>query len=51
MTLVNSPEVSERIKEIENVSHEDNVKVNKKIKMHTMFILEASDEKDNNKEN
>ena len=51
MTLVNSPEVSERIKEIENVSCEDIVNVSKKIKMHTMFILEASDEKDNNKEN
>ena len=50
MTLVNSPEVGVRIKEIENVSREDIIDVSKKIKMHTIFILEASDEKDNNQE-
>lgn len=51
MTLVNSPDISQRIKEIELVNQEDIVNVSKKIKMHTMFILEASDEKNNNKEN
>ena len=50
MKLVNSPEVEERIKNIDSVTKEEIINVSKKIKMHTMFILEASDEEDNNKE-
>ena len=50
MKLVNSPEVEERIKNIDSVTKEEIINVSKKIKIHTMFILEASDEEDNNKE-
>ena len=49
-TLVNSPDVDERIKNVEGVTREDIVNVSKKIKMHTMFILEDSNGKDNDKE-
>ena len=48
--LVNSPELKERIKNIEAVSKEDIVNVSKKIKLYSMFILEAKDEENNNKE-
>ena len=47
--LVNSPDVEERIKNVMAVTREDIVNVSKKIKMHTMFILEDSNEKDNDK--
>ena len=47
--LVGSPDAEERIKNINMVSREDIVNVSKKIKMHTMFILEANDEENNNK--
>ena len=50
MKLVNSPTVEERIKNIDSVTKEEIINVSKKIKIHTMFILEASDEEDNNKE-
>ena len=48
--LVGSLDTEERIKNIELVSKEDIVNISKKIKVHTMFILEANDEEDNNKE-
>ena len=47
--LVNSLDPEERIKNINKVSRDDIVNVSKKIKLHTMFILEAQDEEDNNK--
>ena len=47
--LVGSPDAEERIKNINMVSRGDIVNVSKKIKMHTMFILEANDEENNNK--
>ena len=47
--LVNSLDPEERIKNINKVSREDIVNVSKKIKLHTMFILEAQDEENNNK--
>ena len=47
--LVGSPDSEERIKNINMVSREDIVNVSKKIKMHTMFILEANDEENNDK--
>ena len=50
MRLVNSPEVEERIKHVEEISKEDIVNVVKKIKVYTMYILEAKDEEDNHKE-
>lgn len=46
--LVNSLDCEERIKMVSQVSSEDIIKVSKKIFMHTVFVLEASDEKDNN---
>ena len=48
--LVNSPDIEERIKNMGSVTREEIVNVSKKIKMHTVFILEDSNEKDNNKE-
>ena len=50
MVLVGSPDTDKRIKEINKVSREDIVNVSKKIRKHTMFILEACNEKDNDKE-
>ena len=47
--LVNSPDIQERIENIMNVTREDIVNVSKKINIHTMFILEDNDEKDNDK--
>lgn len=48
--LVNSPDIEERIKNMGSVTKEEIVNVSKKIKMHTVFILEGNDEEDNNKE-
>lgn len=48
MELVNSKSVEERIKEVSKVKREDIINVSKKIKLHTVFILEATDEKDSN---
>ena len=48
-TLVNSPDVEERIENINKVTKEDIVNVSKKVNVHTMFILEGEDEKDNDK--
>ena len=45
--LVNSLDTEERIKMVSEVSSEDIIKVSKKISMHTVFVLEATDEKDN----
>ncbi len=50
MELVNSPDVSERINEVEKVSINDILAVSKKISIHTIFILEAKDEENNNQE-
>ena len=48
--LVGSLDMDERIKRIRQVSIDEVVNVSKKVKLHTMFILEASNEEDNNKE-
>ncbi len=47
--LVNSPDACERIKNIDKVTREDIITVSKKIHIHTLFILEGQDEKDNDK--
>ena len=46
--LVNSPDIEERIKMIEKVSKEDIINVSKKVSSYAIFILEATDEKNNN---
>ena len=45
--LVNALDVNERIENIKKVSKEDIINVGKKISVHTLFLLEASDEKNN----
>ena len=45
--LVNALDVNERIENIRKVSKEDIINVGKKISVHTLFLLEASDEKNN----
>ena len=45
--LVNSPDIEERIKNIKSVTRDDIINASKKVNIHTMFILEANDEKDN----
>ena len=50
MRLVNSLSTEERIKKVLAVTKEDIVNLGKKIKVHSKFILEADDGKDNNKE-
>ena len=47
--LVNSPNVEERITNIKRVTRDDIINVSKKIHMHTVFILEAQDEENNDK--
>ena len=47
--LVDSPDADTRIENMKKVSHDDIVNVSKKINIHSMFILEANNEKDNNK--
>ena len=47
--LVNSLDSEERIKMLEGVSEEDIINVSKKVSIHTIYILEGDDEKDNNK--
>ena len=47
--LVNSPDTNERIANIKKVTREDIISASKKIHMHTVFILEEQDEKDNDK--
>ena len=46
--LVESLDVNEKIEKIKNVSKEDIIAVSKKISVHTIFLLEASDEENNN---
>ena len=48
MTLVNSPDVVERIQNMQSVTMDEITKVVKKISMHTIYILEGNDEKNNN---
>lgn len=47
--LVNSLDADERIKKIKDVTKEQIIAVSKKISIHTRFILEGKDEKDNDK--
>ena len=49
MTLVNSPDVEKRIEKVSKVSKEDIMNVSKKVSIHTMFILEAENEENNDK--
>lgn len=46
--LVNSPDIEERIKNVESVSREDIINVSKKVMIHSVFALEGSNGKDNN---
>lgn len=46
--LVGSPDIDEKIEMIKNVSKEDIISVSKKISAHTMFLLEAQNEENNN---
>lgn len=46
--LVNALDVNEKIENIKKVSKEDIIAVGKKISIHTLFLLEASDEENNN---
>lgn len=48
--LVNSPSVDERIKNVSKVKKEDIINICKKIKIHSMYILEDNDEEDKHKE-
>lgn len=48
-TLVGSPDALERIANINKVTRDDIIAVSKKIHMHTLFILEGQDGKNNNK--
>lgn len=45
--LVNTLDVDEKIEKIKNVSKSDIIAVSKKIYIHTLFLLEASDEENN----
>ena len=45
--LVGALDVNEKIEKIKNVSKEDIIAVSKKICVHTIFLLEASDEENN----
>ena len=45
--LVNALDVNEKIENIKKVSKEDIMTVSKKISIHTLFLLEASDEENN----
>ena len=46
--LVDSLDVNEKIENIKKVSKDDIITVSKKISMYTLFLLEASDEENNN---
>lgn len=46
--LVNALDIDKKIEKIKEVSRSDIMNVSKKIEVHTLFLLEASDEKDNN---
>ena len=45
--LVNSLDIEEKIANIKKVSRSDIISVSKKVDVHTLFVLEAADEKDN----
>ena len=45
--LVGALDVDEKIEKIKNVSKDDIITVSKKISVHTVFLLEASDEENN----
>jgi len=47
MELVNSDDVDMRIEKMKKVSREDIISLSKKIAVHTVFVLEASDEENN----
>lgn len=46
--LVGALDVDEKIEKIKNISKDDIITVSKKISVHTVFLLEASDEENNN---
>lgn len=46
--LVDALDVNEKIENIKKVSKEDIMIVSKKVSLHTLYLLEASDEKNNN---
>lgn len=48
MTLVGSKSTSERIKNISEVTREDIINISKKVKLHTIFILEDNNNEENN---
>jgi len=48
--LVGSPDIDERLKNVSKVTKEDIVNIMKKIKIHSVYILEDNDEKDNDKD-
>lgn len=48
-TLVNSPDVDVRIKNINEVTRDDIIAVSKKVHIHTLFVLEGQDAEDNDK--
>jgi len=45
--LVDALDVNEKIEKIKNVSKDDIIAVSRKIAVHTIFLLEASDEENN----
>jgi len=45
--LVGALDINEKIENIKKVSREDIIAVSKKVSVHTLFLLEASDEKNN----
>ena len=51
MRLVNSLDVEGRIKNIESVTKDEIIRVSKKIKIYSTYILEDLDEEDNDKDN
>ena len=46
--LVDALDVNDKIEKLKKVSKEDIINVSKKINLHTIFILEATNEKDYN---
>lgn len=46
--LVDSLDVDEKIEKIKKVSIDDIIRVSKKVSVHTLFLLEAADEENNN---
>ena len=46
--LVDALDVNEKIEKIKNVSKDDIINVSKKLSLHTVFLLEATNEENNN---